>query len=323
MTKAQLTSTDTQICCTSKEQFHEVLKALAKIDVRWQSGDQADFGKAIKEYWETGDSVRYLNIYEGRMTYGTEKYSGYSQISAAQLLAANSNPVTVTGPKHLMWAFFNTLKELGLKERTSQNWNEKYNPDSDCLYLHSGSGKGGDVELQWHSHDCDSTVYMLPEQWNEAQQAMVNFFEANTNKYTGPWKVGDTITEDELNCPGIKRFWGKDKWDYEGDSFIGGRTIVDILFYEGRWAAEVGGTSKGLYVDLDSIQIGYTSLKIADYVADFSKPGSVKFGCQSFSKADVEVIHRLITSNSILAKVSIHGTEITQDMIEKIYRGMK
>jgi len=58
-------------------------------------------------------------------------------------------------------------------------------------------------------------------------------------------------------------------------------------------------------------------IKIGDYLAEFKPDNRVHFGCQSFTKQDLQVIYNLL-SPPVNAKINIQGSNITRELIEQI-----
>lgn len=51
-----------------------------------------------------------------------------------------------------------------------------------------------------------------------------------------------------------------------------------------------------------------------------SSNSRIKFGCQEFTRAELMLVHRLLTSQDLNGEVTIHGVKVTTDMIVKIIR---
>jgi len=63
------------------------------------------------------------------------------------------------------------------------------------------------------------------------------------------------------------------------------------------------------------------NVTIADRVSNYSVPGRVSFGCNTYTKEDVASVRKLISVSN--AEIKIRGTLITLDMLNKIYRSIK
>lgn len=64
-------------------------------------------------------------------------------------------------------------------------------------------------------------------------------------------------------------------------------------------------------------------IMIGKYEASFKDKGYVAFGCQSYTKEDVRFLYNLISSSEVGAKVEIHGTKMTPDLLSNIIKQIK
>ena len=147
--------------------------------------------------------------------------------------------------KALINAFYDTCVGLGMP--VDEEWNIEYKDDSYAKYICFEQGD----KIQFHNHNCSAPILNLPAQWNEALEAAKAIYLQP--KYTGPWKVGDSLSESLLNHKSTV-LWDYDmKWKYGNFRlFIGDRTIKQIDYKDGKWAALISGTMD-LWVEIASL----------------------------------------------------------------------
>jgi len=147
--------------------------------------------------------------------------------------------------KALINAFYDTCVDLGMP--VNEKWNIIYKNRSNSKYICFEQGD----KIQFHNHNCNMDILNLPTQWNEALEAAKEIYLKL--KYTGPWKVGDSLSESLLNHKSTV-LWDYDmKWKYGNFRlFIGDRTIKQIDYKDGKWAALISGTMD-LWVEIASL----------------------------------------------------------------------
>ena len=146
--------------------------------------------------------------------------------------------------KALINAFYDTCVGLGMP--VDEEWNIEYKDDSYAKYICFEQGD----KIRFHNHDCNAPILNLPAQWNKALEAAKAIYLQP--KYTGSWKVGDRLSESLLTHKSIV-LWDCDmKWGYAPRLFMGIRTIEQIDYKDGKWAALISGTMD-LWVEIASL----------------------------------------------------------------------
>ena len=155
------------------------------------------------------------------------------------------NFVVHSDNKALLLAFYDTCVELGMP--VDETWNIKYKDRISANYICFEQGD----KIQFHSHNCNMDILNLPTQWNEALEAAKEIYLKP--KYTGIWKLADRLPEETLNSKTTK-LWGSDeKWEYNNlRMFMGSRTIEQIAYKDGKWAAMISGTVD-IWVEIASL----------------------------------------------------------------------
>jgi len=149
----------------------------------------------------------------------------------------------------LINAFYDTC--LGLGMPVNVKWNINHRDKSYAKYILFDQRE----EIEFHSHDCTAPILNLPAQWNEALEAAKAIYLKP--KYTGIWKVGDSLSESLLNHKSTV-LWDCDmKWEYgnddaDADDFWCSRVIEEIDYKDGKWAALISGTA-GVWVEIASL----------------------------------------------------------------------
>lgn len=59
---------------------------------------------------------------------------------------------------------------------------------------------------------------------------------------------------------------------------------------------------------------------IGSYMLEKRSSGEYKFGCKLFKKEDILLIRRLVTDSEIRANITIQGTKITEELLDKILK---
>jgi len=328
---------NTQIHCTSQKEWQDCLEKFQRLGIKWNSGNEATDSYMLN-MWQTDKyTIRYIKVdTEGERTWllhGGLVYSRDSiQLTAAQFVNSYERGVVVRGPKEVIVPFFESLKALGYSERLDDTrWNQTYNPTtetSDCTYLWSGCPQEREsVGLQWHNHLCGTKLenqFTLPEQWSQAFEAMRACLDSCAPKFNGPWKVGDTITQNELNNPNVTRCNRFTGWVSKCGTFASDRAIKSIEYVDGRWEMRVSGTSPEVKLDASTVVKGYVPpFKIGDYEAKIDKVGgTIAFGCQTISKSEIETMLKM-TQSPINADIKIMATDITTDALNTMLAALK
>ena len=155
------------------------------------------------------------------------------------------NFVVHSDNKALLLAFYDTCVELGMP--VDETWNIKYKDRIRANYI---CFEQGDT-IQFHNHDCAMDILNLPTQWNEALEAAKEIYLKP--KYTGIWKLADRLPEETLNAQTTKLWDCDQKWEYfNGGMFMGDRTIEQIDYKDGKWAAMISGTVD-IWVEIASL----------------------------------------------------------------------
>jgi hypothetical protein len=323
---------NTQIHCTSQKEWQDCLEKFQSLGIEWSSSVKATDSYRLNMWENFKYTSRYIRVkVDGDRTslaHGPNAYEPI-QLTAAQFLNSYEGGVVVHGPKEMIVPFFESLKALGYSERPDDiRWNQTHNPtkgSGNCTYLWSGCPRES-VGLQWHSHLCGTkpeNQFTLPEQWSQAFEAMRACIDSYTPKFNGPWKVGDTITRDELNNPNVTR-WNRENWESRYGMFDSDRTIESIEYVDGRWEMRVSGTTAGVKLDASTVVKGYVPpFKIGDYEAKIDKVnGTIEFGCQIISKSEIETMLKM-TQSPINADIKIHGTDITTSMLNEMLAALE
>jgi hypothetical protein len=326
---------NTQIHCTSKKEWQDCLEKFQSLGIKWCSGAEATNSRMLNMWENCKYTSRYIQVdlIDGPpslLAGGMER--GCIQLTAAQFVNSYEGGVVVHGPKEMIIPFFESLKALGYSEDDTR-WNQTYNPTretSNCTYLWSGCPQEREgARLQWHNHLCNTkpeNQFTLPEQWSQAFEAMRACLDSYAPRFNGPWKVGDTITQNELNNPNVTRYsdaifgWETSKCGvFELD-----RTIKSIEYVDGRWEMRVSGTSPEIKLDASTVVKGYVPpFKIGYYEAKIDKvSGTIAFGCQPISKSEIETMLKM-TQSPINADIKIHGTDITTSMLKAMLVALK
>ena len=138
----------------------------------------------------------------------------------------------------LLTAFLDTCIEAGIPGDTE--WNKHYR-GIDCIkYIHVRN------KLVLHTHSSGIvTKYSLPQDWDKALEAVKEYYL--NPKYTGKWKVGDTISKDILNCGREDLVFRRICLsDIGAHGFIDGDSISDIIEISGEWFATLEDRSRAL-----------------------------------------------------------------------------
>jgi hypothetical protein len=155
------------------------------------------------------------------------------------------NFVVHSDNKALLLAFYDTCVELGMP--VDETWNIKYKNLSNSKYI---CFEQGDT-IQFHNHNCNMDILNLPTQWNEALEAAKEIYLKP--KYTGIWKLADRLPVETLNSKTTTLWDCKHKWEYGNFRlFIGDRTIAQIDYKDGKWAALISDTAD-IWVEIASL----------------------------------------------------------------------
>lgn len=152
------------------------------------------------------------------------------------------NFVVHSDNKALLLAFYDTCVELGMP--VDETWNERWKHDTLTKYICFEQGD----EIELHNHSCAMDILNLPTQWNEALEAAKEIYLKPN--YTGIWKLADRLPEETLNSKTTK-LWSSDGYN-SGGMFIGSRTIEQIDYKDGKWAAMISGT-RDIWVEIASL----------------------------------------------------------------------
>lgn len=166
----------------------------------------------------------------------------------------------------LLDAFFETCK--GLSIPIDSKWN-KTMKDKDSLYItptkvDNHSNKFG---LGYFSHECGGVTHTLPQDWDSALE-VAKLYDYEHKTYTGPYKVGDTISVSQLR---LSLFYSDKNGDWVSDTaWAYDREITMIEYKNGRWTGKLSRTDT-IWIDLSSIPdkklttlIEKSGLKIGD-----------------------------------------------------------
>lgn len=238
--------------------------------------------------------------------------------------------VATSKSKHVLDAFYKYLLDQGFQE--DSKWNKQYTIDyillSGTPYLHIEEKS---KNLVFHNHDCSpSTVYNLPEQWNEAIEAFTKI--KNTKEVSeesikkSGLKIGDRIFQNlSYHCSQ----WTDKEWGV-GNGFgdHGGYKISSFEVY-----TDCAGTSKecavvnstGTYRQEIKYYFPLEQFKERVEFKSYSaqvEGNTIAFGCQKFTKEEILAYKKLL-NKEIGATIKIGNKEVTVEILEKLIKKLK
>jgi hypothetical protein len=208
----------------------------------------------------------------------------------------------------------------------SSKWNENYhymhskaaNKSSmlrDYLHFYCEKGATGSqvlTNVQFHNHSGSATgrnIFDLPKDWDAFLTACKKVLEAPA------FNVGDWVTVKS------ERFDGGHAHKVKVGDTYQIKEIQDSGINEsGKWANGAEGRFccfSMLRPATEAEILAVSEIKIAGHVAEVKEAGTITFGCQSFSRAEILAYRRLITS-PVNGTITFHGTIITIDILDKL-----
>jgi len=209
----------------------------------------------------------------------------------------------------------------------SSAWNENYhkqhskaaNPHTSSIadYLHFYCEKGATgsqvlTTVQFHNHNGSATgrnIFDLPKDWDAFLTACKKVLEAPA------FNVGDWVT--------VKKegFWTMHAHNLRvGDTYQITKIEDSEINASGKWAKGSNGRfccMSMLRPATEAEILAVSEIKIAGHVAEVKEAGTITFGCQSFSRAEILAYRRLITS-PVNGEITFYGTVITIDILDKL-----
>jgi hypothetical protein len=212
----------------------------------------------------------------------------------------------------------------------SKTWNE-HHKDLDMLCI----GQADDEEqitMEFHNHTCrvpEEFQFNLPEEWNQAMKHAKSIIEHDDCvdpkiiKKSG-LKIGDKgIFEDRKYCA---ESWGRDSgWSNtfsDGPCYV----LVDFKMRFGVPCAVVSykdeySSGGKYYFPLSQFEDCLHTITFGDYVAK-SEGNKILFGCQSFTKTELETVKKMMNSD-INAQIVIRDKKLTPEIIDKLILALK
>lgn len=214
-----------------------------------------------------------------------------------------SNLVAHTTNKILLKGMINTLKDMGVEE--DSEWNNKVSSwvNTDYLIYCVVESK---LEIHNHSDDAKK-VYELPGQWEEYCTAVLAAKKAGKGEEL---HVGDHIVW--KNSSDTTPYKVEGLGENEGEFFVMYKGIKHT--YELKEMQDI--LRLATQEELEAYK-----LRISEYTPQV-KDGKVYFGCQGFTKQDLQVVERL-TLSPIGATIDIGGTKVTSKTLRTLIAMLK
>lgn len=327
------------IHCPTKELAEKVLKVLHEDGYEYIDGESLS-----KTYWEEyREEMCYTNnvYFSPRSFYLDEE--GYTIIPAEEFLER-----VVLPEKWCIKITKENLQQIG--NYYNRQGNSTYTSTTFIGSYYTSHNRNSKVSVTSNEEFGANFVISTPtEEYPEItfEQFKKHILKPMKYKlkveYPGSPKVGTITEEDMSKYPDfweiVKETFKEGDWvtclpgfsnsGLEGDSKYGGagyqsnlvfkvKKVVNHSKYDVLWIADRGTgvynhvVRKATQEEIDAA----TKIEVAGYTLE--RVGSeYKFGCQTFDKAEVKTIKRLLES-PINAEITISGTKITLDLINKL-----
>lgn len=283
----------------------------------------AEHGKEVIKYLESigGDNTNGKSGYcRSWNTYFIDDYGHIDNYSEAPenytLIELNQNNMqqyksfAITGSQPLLKAMEETLVKEGFKSSNISSFIRSTDHQRTHLISNhvSPDSRENYLELCAYNGNRDFETFNLPEQWNEALEFILGQLKPKIE--VGDWVVVLKLSKYSKNKIGeVKQVVGI----ADDCVFSGKKDIVGFAL------SEMGGYWEPLenirLATPEEIEAAQT-IKIGSYKAE--KVGNtIKFGCQSFTKEELQAYKKLLNDN-INAKIEISGTTITKDILDRL-----
>jgi len=219
----------------------------------------------------------------------------------------------------LLIAAIATLKSKGFT--TDDKWNKERidkafagkKPDE---YLHVYTSGESEIRVEIHPHNVRATnTFSFPTEFSEfiaECERLKAEFEAVPVSEIGAWV---TVLE-----KGYKSSYAKGL--KPGNTFQVTEIENSIMNASGKWLISVSGNyvCASLVRPATPEEIESTiTVTIDGYESAIDKSAkTVAFGCQKFTKTELEIIRRVVTTPALHTKLTIRGVEITTEMIDTL-----
>lgn len=219
----------------------------------------------------------------------------------------------------LLIAAIATLKSKGFT--ADDTWNQeridKALAGKKEEYLHVYTSGESEIRVEIHPHNVRVTnTFSLPAEFSgfidECERLKAEFEAAAMVPEIGAWV---TILE-----KGYKSSYAKSL--KPGNTFQVTKIEDSMMNPSGKWLISAAGN----YVCASLVRPatpeeieGSITVTIDGYESAIDKSAkTVSFGCQKFTKRELEIIRRLVTTPALDAKLTIRGVEITAEMIDML-----
>lgn len=220
----------------------------------------------------------------------------------------------------LLIAAIATLKSKGFT--ADDKWNQERidkalagrKPDE---YLHVYTANdGSEIRIEIHPHNCGATnTFSFPAEFSEfiaECERLKAEFEAAPVSEIGAWV---TVLE-----KGYKSSYAKGL--KPGNTFQVTEIENSIMNASGKWLISAAGNyvCASLVRPATPEEIESTiTVTIDGYESEIDKSAkTVTFGCQKFTKTELEIIRRLVTTPTLDAKLTIRGVKIAPEMVDML-----
>ena len=219
----------------------------------------------------------------------------------------------------LLIAAIATLKSKGFT--ADDTWNKERIDlalaGSRQQYLHVYTANdGSEIRVEIHPHNCGATnTFSFPAEFSEfiaECERLKAEFEAAPVSEIGAWV---TVLE-----KGYKTTYAKGL--KPGNTFQVTEIENSIMNASGKWLISASGNyvCASLVRPATPEEIESTiTVTIDGYESAIDKSAkTVAFGCQKFTKRELEIIRRLVLTPTLDAKLTIRGVKITPEMVDTL-----
>ena len=218
----------------------------------------------------------------------------------------------------LLIAAIATLKSKGFT--VDDKWNKERIDlalaGSRQQYLHVYTANESEIRVEIHPHNVGATnTFLFPTEFSEfisECERLKAEFEAAPVREIGAWV---TVLE-----KGYKSMYAKGL--KPGNTFQVTKIEDSIVNASGKWLTSVSGNyvCASLVRPATPEEIESTiTVTIDGYESAIDKSAkTVSFGCQKFTKTELEIIRRVVTTPVLNANLTIRGVKITAEMIDTL-----
>lgn len=183
-------------------------------------------------------------------------------------------------------------------------------------YLHVYTANESEIRVEIHPHNAKVTnTFSLPTEFSEfiaECERLKAEFEAAPVSEIGAWVTVLEKGYKTLYAKGLK----------PGNTFQVTAIENSIMNASGKWLISMSGNyvCASLVRPATPEEIESTiTVTIDGYESAIDKSAkTVSFGCQKFTKTELEIIRRLVTTPALDAKLTIRGVKITTEMVDTL-----